>query len=452
MGRGGSIQVYFFPPATTPAGEYRYKADVCMEWEPIPEECFLYGTIRVIAAAAPTITDVLPSTIRADSQGVLTIVGTNLDGATESSVSISGDGIIRNGFGASAERIVIPYSVDPNATPGVRTIIVGTPSGSTAALLTVELPPVAIELKHEGTVISSDGKFTEDTTIRVTAVNATTGTVLTNFTGTVEIQEDSAVPIYTQNADYGADLPASVTISSGGTTTFVAKSLANPKTRGLNGTPPDPAMIKTNYRTWGGQSLEVRQWIISGNKIDPIATGPVFDWFQYRVKDIFDRASPDLRTVLAKIRTYSLTNAFGNLAQTPGTWGNADSPVQFNPYFRETRIDSVQTGLCGLPDTPRGFTNTVYHEARHAYQFALTAVTNNDEDNDYLVNNVSISPTDLIVDSTASRAVCNPYTGSVLQFVFKGRGNFDDYGDLLNNRPGVSYANEMDAAKFASQH
>jgi hypothetical protein len=109
----------------------------------------------------------------------------------------------------------------------------------------VTVIPVAMKLEIEGdTVISDDGNFSEDTTVRVTAVNADTGETLTSFTGDVLIAEQSEIPIYSQN---GGTLPSSVPITAGGTTTFVAKSLAGPNDDGGNQGPDPAQVITTNF-------------------------------------------------------------------------------------------------------------------------------------------------------------------------------------------------------------
>lgn len=93
------------------------------------------------------------------------------------------------------------------------------------------------------TVISTDGKYTEDTTIRITAVKTDTDTPTTTFTGSVNLAEvDHAY--YSQNSQL---FQQRVTISSGGTATFTARSVANANDP-QNAIAPDPAHIKTtNY-------------------------------------------------------------------------------------------------------------------------------------------------------------------------------------------------------------
>jgi hypothetical protein len=132
---------------------------------------------------------------------------------------------------------------------------------------------VAMKLESLGTVISPAASYSEDTTIRVTAVIPGTQTPITAFLGAVKIAEDGT-QIYSQNGgclvfvQNGCSPSSSVMIAVGGTATFLARSLAGPKTvhvlGGPPGEPPDPALIKTtNYPVEGGASLPVNQWIIT---------------------------------------------------------------------------------------------------------------------------------------------------------------------------------------------
>jgi hypothetical protein len=93
----------------------------------------------------------------------------------------------------------------------------------------------------------------------------------------------------------------------------------------------------------------------------------------------------------------------------------------------------------------------------------------NDEDSDQLVNTIVIGPSDIVVDTTASRTVCNefappaipapipsctaaPPTPVLCSIAYKGKSNHDGYGDVRLQIPGVGFAIEMDAWRFASQH
>jgi hypothetical protein len=428
-----------------------------------------YTTLTVTASAPPIVTDVTPPEITTgDTSDIITITGSGFTGATPESVTIDGTGVNQKGFaGGGDSKIILVYSVDRNANPGPRTITIkNATGGSTTTSINVVLPPTAIAFQFVKTVISTDGNYSEDSTIQVTAVDKKLHTPQTAFTGTVNIAEDGT-NIYSQNWPQGqSGLPASVNITSGGTATFVARSLAGPQVdasqgQGL-GKPPVDAMIKsTNYPVDGGTSLAVKQWIISTPTLDPLADATVYDWFQQRILGIFSAASGDLKTVLKTISGYSLNGSIadGAWGQTLGSWGASQSPVQFNAFFGLLRLDSPEAqGNCGVPAPAHSLTNGLYHEARHAYQHMLTGLTfnnkSNDEDNDFLVNNIPIAPTDIIFDSTDARDICNEYTNKVQSFKFNGPNNKDAYGELtpIPGVIGVSWALEMDAWKFASQH
>ena len=166
-------------------------------------------------------------------------------------------------------------------------------------------PTVYMQLSLIGTVINSSNNYSEDSTIRVTAVDAN-GNTLTNFTGTVNLGEQPVAgnpKIYTQNGGY---LPPSVTITANGTATFVAQSLAGPDSVGPSGKPPlDAIVITTNYPLYEGTPLSVQQWITT-EIIDLRAAlaspdneglpGPtVFNWLQARIYDMYTSAGSPLR-------------------------------------------------------------------------------------------------------------------------------------------------------------
>jgi hypothetical protein len=215
------------------------------------------GTLEVDPVGPPSVSNVDPTTIKPGTQGSITITGQNFAGAD---AQFGGTGVTRTGIAVGGGMTILTYSVDPGASPGPRTITITTQAGSTPTSVTVELPPIAIKLELVSTTISTDGKYSEDSTIRVTAVNVSIRAPVTGFTGAVNLAEDGTA-IYTQNwPNGGTGLPALVTISSGGTATFVAKSLAGPKTEGQNGAKPDPALITaTNYPVDGSTSLSIPQ-------------------------------------------------------------------------------------------------------------------------------------------------------------------------------------------------
>jgi hypothetical protein len=320
---------------------------------------------------------------------------------------------------------------------------------------------VSMKLEQVGaTVISTDGRYSEDTTIRVTAVDAT-GAIIPSFVGTVSITEvpdaDGATN-YSQNQQ-PSGLPPNVAITSGGTATFVAKSLAGPKSPS---TPPNPAQVKTlNYPVYRGVALEIPQWIVSGTgtEIDPMHAGPgTYDWFQARAKDIFASATAgtDVQIVLSAVSKYNLTDQAGD--------GYADiqrapqSPIFINPYRNPVRTNSVTGALCGQPSHKR-FTGTLLHEARHAYQSAQASIAGNDQDGDWLVGNpVAVAPPAIFQDTTTARNVCNEYApgSAVFSVAYKGDTIFDAWlpspASGVDRSAYVDYALEMDAEVFAASH
>ena len=325
----------------------------------------------------------------------------------------------------------------------------------------VEGPTVAMKLEQVGaTVISTDGNYSEDTTIRVTAVDANSGVTLAGFVGTVNVAEDGTA-IYSQNVPAGAVLlPASVNITTGGTVTFVARSLAGPAVEGVGGLPPLDAKIKTtNYPVYKADNLAIPQWITSGgpgptynNTIDPLASGAVYDWVQARTRDIQARfavlppqAPNDVDTVLRAVSLYSTGATRASAGFVPQQHA-AQSPITLNPYFIAMRLDSATGAVCGQAP-PKSFTGIFLHEARHTYQNAQANIAGNDVDQDFLVNSVSIAPNDILLDTVAIRNVCDLSGGApgvIVGLAYHG----DKVPDTLDLPDNARFAVEMDAYAF----
>ena len=329
------------------------------------------------------------------------------------------------------------------------TVAIGTNLQTT---ISVKMEATLIKLEKVGeTVISQDGQYSEDTTIRVTAVNSA-GQTVTAFTGTVGIFELGS-DIYSQNV---GDLPPSVVITNGGSATFVAKSFARPY-NGAAG-PVDAMITSSNFAVYGGESLAIPQWIISGRKIDSRAGDNVYDWLQYRVKDIFAKyaTDSDVSTVLNAIRSFNMGYLPNEYART--FWErSATSPITINPFYEILRLDSLAyAGACGLPASPKSLTDTVLHEGRHAYQAFLTIIPNNDKDQDFLpAASLSIPPTDIMRDTTDLRTVCdasaNP-DNQLSQRRYKGDVSYPASYDSAEGPDFASYAWEYDAWSFASRN
>lgn len=310
---------------------------------------------------------------------------------------------------------------------------------------------VEMKLEQVGpTVISTDGNYSEDTTVRVTAVRSDYGATISDFTGTVNIAEEPAGDGTTIYSQHGGTLAASVEITSGGSVTFVAKSLAGPKAEGSSGEAPDAAQIKTTNYPVRGNHLPIPQWIISATPLDSRSSGPVYDWVQARVRDAFNAATGDVQIVLSAISSYTMS-AGDYSGKTFLQHGHQQSRITINPYSSAQRTDSAPPGstLCGQGFT-KSFTDTLLHEARHAYQGSQTAA-GNDGDLDWLVKSIGVAPIGIFIDTTAFRNVCDDsqgFPGIVLSVAYHG----DSIPDTYSAPDFVSYATEMDAVVFASNH
>jgi hypothetical protein len=401
------------------------------------------GQVQV-TQPGPRITGISPDTIQIGASNVsVTIDGSGF--GSSPAVNLP-QGFTPAGQGGSDTRIVVLVNVNADAQIGANSVTVTVNNiTSNPGTITVK-SDVSMKLQVQGpVVISADGKYSEDTTIQVTAVRTDTGATITDFTGTVNLMEvamASGATIYSQN---GGTLPSSVNIASGGTVTFVAKSLAGPKAEGAAGAKPEDAQIKTtNYRVYGGANLAIPQWIISGTTIDSHANGPVYDWVQARTRDIFASATGDVATVLSAVSGYTILamDSYGSTALTAA----AQSAIKINPYFNVHRIDGPDSPLCGYPIV-KSFTNTLLHEGRHAYQGAQSAIMGNDDDHDFLVKSIGIAPSTIFLDTTTPRDVCNDI-GIVSSRAYHGDSLFDSFG----SPDYAGYAIQMDAVVFAASH
>lgn len=307
------------------------------------------------------------------------------------------------------------------------------------------------------TYIEPANTYSENTSIKITAVNAS-GQTYESFTGSVNIAEDSSDPnyvkIYCQNGGYP---PSSVTLDppNKGSKIFIAKSLAGPPPGKEGSSPPDPARIITpNYDLYQANYLSVPQWTNDLGTLHAKALGNVYDWFETRTKDIFDGASGDLATVLSKISYYEqCTHDHGGQVKD---WDHtATSQVCFNPHFVQMRLDTSGGTNCGDPRT-HYHTNSVIHEARHCYQDYLSSVDlgqpddisgrpNNDDDQDWLAESVPIAPSGYILDTSSSRNKCSG-TDS-----FSGDATYDNYGSG-GTRSTSDNVIEKDAATYADNN
>jgi hypothetical protein len=148
-----------------------------------------------VTDATPVMTSVNPNSIVVGVQNTVTISGQHF-GTNTPQVSTSLGGSVAILSNADTQ---IVASVTP-ANAGVGTIQVtaegyggngfqgsGQPQSAQSPISAV---PVAMQMQITGTAISTDGKYSEDTTIQVTAVRSDNGAAVPNFSGSVNIVED----------------------------------------------------------------------------------------------------------------------------------------------------------------------------------------------------------------------------------------------------------------------
>lgn len=439
------------------------------------------GKTFTIADPTPYIASISPSIWPAGATTSFVISGSGF--GSSPSLILSGAGI--RGYGiASASDTILSGWVDVDATAPTNTVAVSirsngyggnpfqpVPGGGSSNQITdnATIQSVSIRMKLElisrsiGYISSTDTVYTEDNVIRVTAVRADTGAVLPSFTGTVGITEQNGT-LFAENA---GELPSSVSISSGGTATFTAKSHSNPNVTG-DGPPPAAQIITTSYPVYGSPGyLSVPQWYISGTNLNPrfIKAGlsnDIPDWFQLMSKHIYDNASSTAKTIHDSVWYYRVGNlndidpynrAFAATGLRPrDVCGNpaencSQAKVTFDLYHSAVRRNGLPgSAMCGFSQGVRLTRTVMYHEARHAYQSTMANLFGYDGDLDFLVSSsYLISPSTFVSDTTASRSICdtNVGSGSVYLHSFKGPTIGDSITEAL-------HALEMDAYWFVT--
>jgi hypothetical protein len=215
---------------------------------------------------------------------------------------------------------------------------------------------VRIKLEKMGEIsINAANHYSEDTTIKVTAVDAQ-GAPLPCFTGPVAIQEDGT-SIYSQYSDIGVgdELPEIVHVEAGGTTTFVAHSLAGPKVDFV--ARPQPAKITSISPPLYGEPLAIDQWV------DNNGNGRV-DWCERWSDYILQAARNSSSDELAGVTFYAC--GIGEDLCLDGYHvrtfvGGGSSRIYINPASPWHRVN-----LFGW------LSQTVLHEARHLYIYSQT--------------------------------------------------------------------------------
>ena len=420
-------------------------------------ESTVWGTSNALTFTVydptPAITSVSPDPWDFGATTTFTVNGTGF--GSNPSISVSGAGVASSSITSGNDtQITGSLNWGSNPVSGNATITVtsngygghsfmAAPQGGTTPTTSRQQGLITIKREEIGSaMINTSNKYSEDTTVRVTAVRSDTGATVATFTGTVNISEDGTA-IYSQN---GGSLPASVYISSGGTVTFTASSLAGPK---VTGGAPDPAKIKsTNRALYAGAELAIFQWVDLGQTIYfPRATGSWASWAKARLRDIVNNASGDVQTVFNSISSFAMSDiGASSLGVTIPSHGGQGA-VTINPYHQNAMRMDTSILAVGCGTVTQAFSNTALHEGRHSYQGFIASVAN-DADQDYLVNNVPIAPTNIVTDTTAYRWVCNTDLFSLESRRYKGDASFD----YLDSPDHVRYALEQDAATFAGSH
>jgi len=269
-------------------------------------------------------------------------------GCTNTKVDF-GDGTIKNGTPIGNNRYQASHTY---TTPyDYRQVKCSCDNGNTwhdKAKVVVMKPKMKLEI-FGPLILDPNNHYSESRGIRVTAVDPRNGNTFPKFVGTVNIAEDGT-SIYSQN---GGILPSSITFTASdqGVKTFGVESLADAKVPFT--TKPDPAKIKTtNYEVYGGQSLEVEQWV------DNNGNGDV-DWCEYWVLAMLSNYHTSGSDAEVRFITGLVTHVGPDIWEA-NTYGKMDwdsTRIKINPAATNHRLD-----------TNDQLTMTVLHESRHVYQ------------------------------------------------------------------------------------
>ena len=388
---------------------------------------------------------------------------------------------VLGGVGGTLQPNGAATSYTAGTTPGVIELIRVEDARGESRLAYVEVfePKIQLEIVEVGIVdafgshrsvktrISNDGRFTEDTQIRVTAMRGP-GQPDRTFVGEVRLVE-VGTSVYAQNGGELVSGSPTGVIRIGpddfGRTVVTARSAAGPDGNGA----PGAAEIGTSHPPLLGQPLKVEQWVDYAH-IHHLADPNTIDWVEARAKDLFGSASGDFGTVLDSVSGYRarwLVNPLGQALLGETIRGHHPRTlIEINPFIPEMRTNGqLSVPECGQPRL-RAFNYTLAHEARHAYQNNLATRDDigsgvklpgdtfgrNDHDQDTLVDFVPILPFTTLLDTQDLRLVCKEprdHPASIVQRSYQG----DLLGDGSPQGPDVvGWAREMDASIFGALH
>lgn len=281
-----------------------------------------------------------------------------------------------------------------------------------------------MKLERAGnTSIEAANTYSENTTVRVTAV-IKDGVTCTTFTGTVNLAEIPPSDIYTEN---GGTLPASVTISSGGTTTFVAKSIAGAKETYT--TPPDDAEIETtNYSVYNpGARLKIPQWV--DNDSDDRR-----DWCQFWTNTLlvhYQIKTGEVAGVTNQVTGIG-ADTYGALY---GSTVGEGTVIRINPAAPNHRTNAAHD-----------LADTVLHESRHVFQHFDGNRSVGDDHGNGPDNDDDAGTGDCLPELVYYASERNPNGIQDYDDVGTGDNSFDDYDTIAY--PAI----QADANEFADKY
>jgi hypothetical protein len=318
------------------------------------------------------------------------------------------------------------------------------------------------------TIINPGTNYSEDTIIRVTAVDPDTGETIVDFTGDVMLAEQQDIKIYSQNDGV---LPAMVTITQGGTETFEVKSLAGPRNEGSAPGPEPARIVTTNYPVYQASEsdpdfLAVEQWVDNAALFPTVVLDDPFDWFELRANDIYlgmVNSGGGLSDISDSVSGISIKDLGSGTLGKVNLLHTETSKITIDPYYTEMRLDGPlppSAHVCGT-SLSHTLTGTIIHESRHAYLLTLSTedrgapddiagAPNNDDDQDFLIEVLPVasigSEANIVADSTNDRFVCDPKANFVFLMTYNGDAVVDEFSD------NVEYAYEYDAYLFGAAH
>jgi hypothetical protein len=278
----------------------------------------------------------------------------------------------------------------------------------TLAAAQICTPPGLITLVKKGsTTIEPANNYSENTVINIKVVypdgHPQAGQIVTSFNGDVTIKEESGTKHY-DGKDGATLLPRIVNVKNGQAEVII-KSVSNSDK--LSG--PDDARISATAPNLQPPKnpLIVDQWV------DKNPENKFIDWLEQHANAILacakGSANAEVKAAASSVSRLS-QYASEKCGETNG-YKSATSPIKISPLCC-TALPCTAPGLHRL-NVGNTLSNTVIHEARHAWQNAETGrnigtdddsnpkTPSNDDDHDFLLEIVSFPSADKFTEAIA---------------------------------------------------